>query len=390
MKNGLVAAVLIATFGFASQARSETRTYSGGFSSRWKTVGLHGHDQPYCGEPKWIELAIPGVIFVEFPDCNPSDFRRANLDNSLGIRTGIERDVASWGALRVVGGAEAGASFTEYNLSQSDFAIVSGTLSGGLDVARWGGRIGARYGLGPTLTTDAGAGFVTYHEVVVTLPLRPGAAIRLSQRSSKTMRMVDMQDGTRDAAGAIETSITFASSPDATGTSAWEFASASGASSPGKGMIGRGLELRRAPYYRLLATREIDRWNADLQLSWTSSSHESVRTSRYRGFEGNQRGKTIDGYGVGLRRTLQASPNWSLRYGAGIEVSDWRDDHHLLFDLKNQTDVVAGVEIATSLAASVRYQMSAHTAFEASAEQLYWTGIRMGERRWGFGLVITR
>lgn len=63
------------------------RTYGGGFTSRWLTTERHhGHDQPWCG-PVVVWTSPFGVARVT-PECDTSDFRTANLDNSIGFRAG--------------------------------------------------------------------------------------------------------------------------------------------------------------------------------------------------------------------------------------------------------------------------------------------------------------
>lgn len=165
---------------------AEWRTFAGGFSSRWKTVGLHGHDQPYCSEV--IERHFPGVVLVTHIPCDRVDFSRGNLDNSIGYRAGRERDFLSVGPLHLVGGGEAAISYTEYNLTQADFALINAAIVAGADVKVRGVRLGGRYGAGPFLTTDGQElGVTGYTEFALTLPLRPGAALRLSHRHTETL-----------------------------------------------------------------------------------------------------------------------------------------------------------------------------------------------------------
>ena len=387
MKRALVIAFLMVATTAVAQERA-SRTYAGGFSSRWKTLGLHGHDQEWCGEP--VVVVFPGVGFGHFsPDCNAMDFARANLDNAIGVRGGIERDLWGRGLLRLVGGAEGGLSFTEYNLTQADFVILSGSLIAGFDFARWGGRLGGRYGAGPSSISEGDMAFNTYTEVVAQLPLRPGAAVRFSQRHSRTTRFGRKEDGSRDTARALETSVMFVASPETTGSSRWEFSTSTGSSTPGGGPW-RSLQLREAPYFRLTADRDLPWWDdTALQISWTSTGHESRLPTVYRGYDGNFRSKTISGFGLGIQRVEHATGLLSLTYGGGIEVADWRDDHHLLIDRRGET-FNAGVETAFHASGGLRYQFSPHTAVEVNIQQLVWTGLALGERRWGIGFVLTR
>jgi len=54
-----------------------------------------------------------------------------------------------------VGGVEAAMSYTEYNLSQVDFSLLSATVNGGADLHFGGLRLGARVGLAPFATPTA-------------------------------------------------------------------------------------------------------------------------------------------------------------------------------------------------------------------------------------------
>ena len=89
---------LLAVMITASAHAADWRTYAGGFTTSWQTQGHHGHDQQPCGNPV---------------TCNPIDFTRANLDNSIGFRFGRERDLFEFGPMSIVGGTDASISHTE-------------------------------------------------------------------------------------------------------------------------------------------------------------------------------------------------------------------------------------------------------------------------------------
>ena len=335
----------------SSPLLAETRTYAGGFNTRWNTTGWHGHDQPLC----------PAAAERGAAACNDSDYDNANLDNSIGFRLGRERDVRSRGPVHFVLGAEAAFLDSEYNLSQDHVVFFSASAVAGVDYTHRGARIGVRGGGGPFLTSDGRTGAEAFAELGATVPVRPGAAVRVAHRF-----------GLRRG----ETSIILVASPHAA-ASRWEFAASTGTSHPD------GLDLRPAAFHRTAAFFSVTS-TLQTHASWTATAHESTRQSTFLGFAGNERGKTIEALGVGVRHSRPISPSWSFRYGGGIELADWADDHQLL------GEIVAGNEWGLAAGAAIRFALARHAAIEGTFEQIAWLDLDLGETRWGLGLVLTR
>ncbi len=391
----LTAVLLVVT----SAQAGEWRTYSGGFSTRWKTVGEHGHDQPVCADARWIPL--PQGMLIQGPNCDAADFARGNLDNNIGFRAGGERDFLALGALRLVGGAEGSINYTEYNLTQNDFALVSGAVLAGADLAIAGLRLGGRYGGGPFLTSDGQArGITAFREVSLTLPLRGGAAVRISSRHTKA-RSVQTAVGLYGAGpledvpvqhypgspSSVETSVLLVTSPSLTGKSQWEFATATGTTRPGLG-LGGSRSLRKAAFTRMSVFRDLPWRELQLEIGWLTSAEESLRPTEFRGYYGNFRSKTIDGFGAGVSRSIKASERVTVRYGGGLEVADWRDEHELL--TRDGKELRGGIETAATATVALRYQLAPHVAFESSLQKVYWPEIDLSEARVAFGIVLTR
>lgn len=330
MKVVIIAAVLL-------------RTYAGGTSARWNTVGHHGHDQALCATQ----------------DCDAEDFARGNLDDSIGFRGGVERDVWTKGALHLVGGTDVSVGHTEYNMSQRDFSIVSASLFSGAEVEIAGVRIGARYGAGGYATTTAEqSGLVRYLELTAT-----AGDVRVARRDYGRMRELSVMLVSSDA------------SPR------WELAAATGTTMPGAG-AGGDRKLRSTALNRMTATR------GHVEVSWTSTAHESSLPSIFRGYDGNFRSKTINGYGVAYTRTHIFTNAIAMRWTGGLEIADWRDEHQLL--TRNGKELVAGVELAITAGAAMRVKLQPHLALETSLQKLYWRAIDLGELRWTAGIVLTR
>jgi hypothetical protein len=340
-------------------ADADTRTYAGGFNTRWKTTGWHGHDQELCPE------AASGGAEA----CNDTDYRHANLDNSIGFRAGHERDWFDRGPLTFLTGVEGAFTDSEYNLSQDHIAFFAASAIAGIDYELQATRIGGRFGVGPFITSDGRGGAQAFAEVVATIPIRPGAGLRFGQRFTGLAGPA-IQRG--------ETSILLVASPRSTGTgdSRWEFAAMAGTSSPDS------LGLRAAAYQRLAAMYGLGR-DLQLQASWTATAHESTAHTTFMGYPGNERGKTIGSFGLALRHRHRLTDSVSFHYSGGMELADWADEHHLL-------PVTAEREWGFTGAAAIRFALARHAALEGGVERIWWRGLDLNETRWGIGLVLTR
>ena len=381
--------VLILSLPLSAQV---TRTYAGGYSTAWETVGSHGHDVPCGGTASVVDAAVKSDW------CDESDFARGNLDNSIGFRAGVERDVASWRALRFVAGLDATASDTEYNFSQRDLGIFSAAAVGGVDVTAWGGRLGVRYGLGPFVTSDVKGGVHSFNEVALTVPISSASSVRILRRTA--VHSTGLTGGVKlagmgndhSAAVAKEIGILFVGRPGATSLAQWGFSATSGMSDPGR-MVSGHLNLSRASFHRFAVTRNLGDRPLAAQLSWSSFAHESQLEGVFNGYPKNLRSKTIDSYGLGLRYSRRIWRGLSASATGGIEIADWSDDHGLLIrgDWPTSRQVVqGGIEAGANGGLAVRYIIGRGLGVEAMAEQAFWPGIRLGERRTGVAFVIAR
>lgn len=228
-------------------------------------------------------------------------------------------------------------------------------------------RIGGRIGAGPFLTSDGRSGAQAFAELTATVPIRRGAGLRFGHRL-----VGHLDPGIRRG----ETSFLLVASPGATAPSRWEFAATAGTSSPDS------LNLRSAAFQRMAAMYFLGR-DLQLQASWTATAHESTTLTTFMGYPGNERGKTIESFGLALRNRHALTDSLSLHYSGGMELGDWADEHQLL-------PVAAGTEYALTGAASLRFAVAPHAAIEGGVERIVWSGLDMNETRWGLGLVLTR
>ena len=70
---------------------------------------------------------------------------------------------------------------------------------------------------------------------------------------------------------------------------------------------------------------------------------------------------------------------------AAVEFKGW-----VGFDQNIWQDIIGGVETSGVIGGAVRMRLGRSTALEANVENSYWSGIGLGEIRWGVGLVLTR
>lgn len=350
-------------------AAAQTRWYAGQFSTNWNTDGYHGHDQP--------------CAFT--PDCDDDDFLRANLDNSIGVRAGAERDYGTWRRLRLVGAADVSFTDTEYNITQHNLNIVSGAIAGGVDVDVWHLQLGARVGAGPFLTTDLTAGAQAYAELALTVPVTRAAALRVAFREVAMQPLHDGElnlDNSSEPDAALhsrDVSLLLVSSSGASGDSPWQFVAGTGMSVP------RDLGLSKAFFTRLAVQRTLTP-SLQGQFSWTSTAHESELEGVFMGFPGNFRSKTIDAFGLSVRGTRSLSGAFTGFATAGAEAADWSDDHELLVD--HGRVVEGGFEVGVVVGGGVRYRLRENLGAEAFVENIWWPGIDLGELRMGVAVVI--
>lgn len=114
--------------------------------------------------------------------------------------------------------------------------------------------------------------------------------------------------------------------------------------------------LRKAAFTRFSAFGDLPWHDLQLEVAWNSSAHESMRPTTFRGFGGNFRSKTIDGFSLSVSRTRPLIDRVSLRYSRGIEAADWRDEHQLL--MRDGKELRAGIETALTTAIALRYHIA--------------------------------
>jgi hypothetical protein len=353
----LLVSLFLSSAAPAFAAADAWRIYTGTHTTAWRTTGgHHGHD-----------VDCPPA--EQHDRCESSDFARANLDNSIGFRLGAEKRRPGFGRFDLVYGGELSVDSTEYNISQRDLYVGSAAVTAGAVTDFFHATWGLRGGAGAAATDDGQAGGALLAEALVEVPLTQAVRFRLAHRETAFLL-----SGESLRAGDTSFLLVFTETPSA---SPWTFSAGAGISVPG--LAGEDLDLSRAPFARFTAARRLTDRSA-LGLSYITAAHESTRTSVFMGYPGNERGKTINGLGVEWTLGLRATPHAFVEAGAGVEVADWSDDHELLGSVDGSTDV------SPTLSLTLGVPIASRLALTATAEQLYWTGIGLGETRFSVGV----
>ncbi|HEY0158461.1 MAG TPA: hypothetical protein VGF28_14355 [Thermoanaerobaculia bacterium] len=335
----------------AQSAAASWRIYTGGIGTAWRTTGgLHGHNVD-CPPDQ------------QHDRCESSDFARANLDNSIGFRLGGEQRRSWLPRADLVTGAELSVASTEYNVSQRDIYIASAVATAGAVTDFLHVTWGLRGGAGAAASDDGQAGGTVMAEASAEVPLASGVRFRAAYRESALL-MSGESLRMRDTSFLMVFGDTPAPSP-------WRFSAGVGISSPG--LFGEDLDLSRAPFTRLTAARRLSERSA-IGVTYMTSAHESTQKTVFMGYPENERGKTITGAGIDWTTEVLTRPRWFVEVGGGLEVADWSDEHQLL-------PRSAGTELAPVVKLSAGFALTAHLALVATTEQLYWTGIELGESR---------
>lgn len=338
-------------------AGADWRIYTGGYGTAWHTTdGHHGHDVE-CPQEE------------QHDRCESHDFSRANLDNSVGFRLGVEQRREWLGPLDFVYGAELNVDSTEYNISQRDFYIGSGLATAGVVADFFHVTWGVRAGAGVAASDDGHFGGVLMAEGSADVPLNRAVSLRLAHRETgyllggESLRL-------RDHAVLLVFTGAPAGSP-------WRFRAAAGVSSPGL-LFGEDLALSRAPFTKLTAFRRM-RGRSSLGIGYLAAAHESKKKSVFMGFPDNERGKTINGFAVEWTTEIVTTARWFVEFGAGAEIADWADEHELLPE-------PGGIEIAPMAKVTLGVPLTPNLAFVATSEHLYWAGTSLGESRLAIGI----
>ena len=335
------------------------RVFAGSFETQWNVLGRQGHVED-CRTHR----------------CDDRDLARGNLDRSLGYRLGAERAVLIRGRWEIFLGGELGVVFTEYNSSQRDIRIGEAMLAGGGRVDLGIAAVLARVGGGGGAYDDGRADLAHFFEAAIDLPLGK-AGLRLAARSANhagphatdySVLVVDMGGRPRS---------------DRIWSLGWSF----GISDPGRG-VGRSLSLSSAPHSSLSIHRAVVPGRDFLGLLIRSSAQESEAKSEYFGVSGNERGQTIHAAALTWHREHRTSGRAGWRYGLGLEVGNWEDEHSLLLDDSGDS-ISAGFEAGFLGHIDGTLHVAPGVRLIFGIEKTYWRSLGLGELRLRTGFEIS-
>jgi hypothetical protein len=344
----------------ASDARGEPWTFFyGGTGTRWTVShGINGHTSD-----------------CRTRACDDADWKRGNLESSIGYRVGADRPWGGTDRLRLIAGADLSAVSTEYNLSQRDIWVAIPTVTAGLEATGSRFALGALGGIGGAFSDDGRSHPARSLELRFDALLRDAAGIRFNVRTSRVgpARLRELGILLRLEGAADPT-------PEL-----WDVEFAAGISDPGHGP-GRSLALGQGLVQRYGFHRQVGDGPARLGLVLAATAHESTLRSNFIGTEGNLRGKTIGSGGLTWDRGIAVRETVTLRWGGGAEIADWSDPHRLLVSDDDAVD--AGVDGAAVAGAGATLALNARVGIVFGVEQLYWFGTGLGERRLRIGLTV--
>jgi hypothetical protein len=358
----LLVGVMALSSASAEQPQSSWRLYAGPFQFSWKTEdGPRGH-----------------IRDCRTQQCNDEDFRRGNLDASIGMRVGAERGLWSAGRFHLAGGAEASLLFTEYNLSQHELRLLAldGLVAGRVDLGL--PDILVRAGAGPLLSDDGRLGLNWFVEGGLELRLGPGAAIRAMARHS-------VYD--RPAAGEVAVLLVAGDGPGDE-RSRWQAQTGLGVAMPGL-VAGDDLRLKQSPSVELALYRRLRSSRTRLGVAVDATAWESEVRTVWIHTPGNERTENITNISVVVDHELGRGRGVRWRVGAGAKAGDWSDSKGGLLHRRDEGVEGRSWEAAVLARAEAVLSVPRPSPLVIGVEQAYWPSLELSELRIRLGIQIS-
>lgn len=347
---------LVAPAAAFGEDRPPWRLFGGGAHFRWHTQGRHGHFED-CRERS----------------CDDEDWRRRNLDNSLGLRLGIERLWQHSALLSWTAGGELNLLASEYNLSQRDLVIGEVFAQGGVVLGGERGALVAQLGLGGFATDDGRGGAAGFFEAGGEVGVSPATRVRLAgRRSWLAGRPVD------------EASLTLRASPDSAPAGRWQVGV--GVSRPGLGGS-RDAGFGNGAVWQLAVGWPVGSGDGRAGVLFGAAGRESRFASTYGTVPGNQRGREVWEAGGWWEERVVTGESWELRTGATVRLAHWSDDGPLL--RRSSGDArSADVEGGLGMTLAVGRHLGDGLRVEAVAEPVVWPTLELVELRARVGFAV--
>lgn len=330
------------------------RLFAGGVHYRWRTQGDHGH-----------------LRECRTSACDEEDWRRANLDNSMGLRLGAERLWRPNRLLTLSAGGEADLFSTEYNLSQRDLQVGAVFATTGVGVGGGWGALVAQVGVGGFATSDGRGGLAGFAEAGVEAALASSTRLRLAARRTRL-----------DSLAAEEVSLSLRATPGGGGLAPWRVGLAVGGHRPARG---RDAGLSRGALWQVHAGRNGGEGKWQLGLLLGASVRESREGSVWGGVAGNQRGREVWEAGAWWDCRALGGPAWEVRLGAAARAADWRDEGPLLRTSVGERRA-GGVEGGVGASFAAGWRVGDGVVVQAVVEPVLWPRLELLEYRIRLGI----
>ena len=303
--------------------------------------------------------------------CDDDDWRRGNLDASIGFRVGAEREILERRGLSLLAALDTTLLLTEYNLSQHELRIVSVAGAGGVRTNVGPVGLLLRGGAGITLTDDLRVAESLFAEGAVEVPLGD-LRLRAAARRARYGQAVATE-------GAVTLVVPpLGSAPERR----WAWVVAAGVAAPGA-LAGDGLELKTAPLVEIGLRRRLGDGATRVGLNLDTTAWESRIRTVWIFTPGNERSQDITSVGLIADRDLGAG--WLVH--AGVRVADWSDVRKSFLyrdgeavDGSRETGLVAGI--------ARRFDTGSRPRVLVGLEQEYWTGIDLAALRLRVALEV--
>jgi hypothetical protein len=336
------------------------RLFVGRLDNGWRTDGTRGHTED-CRTPK----------------CDDADWRRGNLDASIGVRVGADKPLLRRGRLSLLAGVDSTLLLTEYNLSQREVGVLATAAVGTAryDLGDVAGLL--RLGAGLTVTDDGRLAEALLAEAGVEVEIGD-IWLRLTGRTARYG-----QPRARDLA----LSVVMPSRPQPSSDADWLAVVVAGGATPGA-PGGSDLQLSDVPFVEIGLRRRLGDGRYRVGASFETTAWESRLRTVWFTTPGNERSRSVDALALAVERQLRTGPvRWLL--SASAKIADFSDPVGTLLRDDTGRFIEGGdAEPGAALGAAVRIPTGGHAALLVGVEHELWPDLDLAVLRFRLGIEV--